>query len=39
MIVQMAKKFTHDMTTDDCHDNNGGVGSENYAQGVTLCLI
>ena len=26
MIVQMAKKFTHDMTTDDCHDDNNGVG-------------
>ena len=40
MIVQKAKKFTHDMTTDDCHDDNHDVGgSEDYAQGVTLCLI
>ena len=38
MIVQMAKKFTHDMTTDDCHDDNNGVGGVDYDEG-TLCLI
>ena len=35
----MAKAHSHDMTTDDCHDNNGGGGGgEDYDEG-TLCLI
>ena len=32
------KAHSHDMTTDDFHDDTNGVGGEDYDEG-TLCLI